>query len=120
MRCHYSVSTTPLPLLRGTGGQKRVFDHQFPGVVASCRPASPDKFGGMANPAILTVDDDPAVSRAVARDLRQRYGEQYRVVRAESGADALEALKELKLRGEQVALLLADYRLPSMHGTRRP
>src|SRR5690348_5392196 len=70
----------------------------------------------MANPAILTVDDDPAVSRAVARDLRQRYGEQYRVVRADSGADALEALKELKLRGEQVALLLADYRMPNMNG----
>src|SRR5690349_3721759 len=70
----------------------------------------------MANPAILTVDDDPAVSRAVARDLRQRYGEQYRVVRADSGADALDALKELKLRGEQVALLLADYRMPNMNG----
>jgi thioredoxin reductase (NADPH) len=70
----------------------------------------------MANPAILTVDDDPAVSRAVARDLRRQYGEQYRVVRADSGADALEALKELKLRGEQVALLLADYRMPNMNG----
>jgi thioredoxin reductase (NADPH) len=70
----------------------------------------------MANPAILTVDDDPAVSRAVARDLRRKYGEQYRVVRADSGADALDALKELKLRGEQVALLLADYRMPNMNG----
>jgi thioredoxin reductase (NADPH) len=70
----------------------------------------------MANPAILTVDDDPAVSRAVARDLRRKYGDQYRVVRADSGADALDALRELKLRGEQVALLLADYRMPGMNG----
>jgi thioredoxin reductase (NADPH) len=70
----------------------------------------------MANPAMLTVDDDPAVSRAVARDLRRQYGEQYRVVRASSGAEALDALREIKLRGEQVALLLADYRMPQMNG----
>ncbi|HXS61690.1 MAG TPA: FAD-dependent oxidoreductase [Streptosporangiaceae bacterium] len=66
--------------------------------------------------AMLTVDDDPGVSRAVARDLRRRYGEQYRIVRAESGADALEALHQMKLRGEQVAVLLADYRMPEMNG----
>ncbi len=65
---------------------------------------------------MLTVDDDPGVSRAVARDLRRRYGEQYRIVRAESGADALEALHQMKLRGEQVAVLLADYRMPEMNG----
>ncbi|MEW9532136.1 FAD-dependent oxidoreductase [Microbispora sp. NPDC049125] len=70
----------------------------------------------MPNPAILTVDDDPAVSRAVARDMRRRYGEDYRVVRAESGSDALDALREIKLRGEQVAVLLADYRMPQMNG----
>src|SRR5258706_10310555 len=70
----------------------------------------------MANPAILTIDDDPAVSRAVARDVRRRYGDSYRVVRADSGADALEALREIKLRGEQVAVLLADYRMPHMNG----
>ena len=46
-------------------------------------------------PVILTVDDDPAVSRAVARDLRRHYGERYRIVRAESGPDALETLNEL-------------------------
>jgi thioredoxin reductase (NADPH) len=69
-----------------------------------------------ARPAILTVDDDPDVSRAVARDLRRRYGEQYRVVRAESGDAALDALRELKLRGDQVAVLLADYRMPQMNG----
>ncbi|MGI8331822.1 FAD-dependent oxidoreductase [Actinomadura scrupuli] len=70
----------------------------------------------MANPAILTIDDDPAVSRAVARDVRRRYGERYRVVRADSGQAALEALREIKLRGEQVALMLADYRMPRMNG----
>ncbi|GAA4255699.1 FAD-dependent oxidoreductase [Dactylosporangium darangshiense] len=70
----------------------------------------------MAKPAILTVDDDPAVSRAVARDLRRQYGEDYRIVRADSGQEALDTLKELKLRGEQVAVLLADYRMPNMNG----
>ncbi|CAM3943844.1 FAD-dependent oxidoreductase [Tsukamurella ocularis] len=67
-------------------------------------------------PAILTVDDDPSVSRAVARDLRRKYGDEYRIVRAESGEQALEALKELKLRGDLVAALLADYRMPQMTG----
>jgi thioredoxin reductase (NADPH) len=66
--------------------------------------------------AILTVDDDPGVSRAVARDLRARYGGQYRIVRAESGTSALDALKELRLRGDEVAVLLADYRMPQMNG----
>jgi len=70
----------------------------------------------MANPAIVTVDDDPAVSRAVARDVRRQYGDRYRVVRASSGDEALEALREIKLRGEQVAVLLADYRMPQMNG----
>ncbi len=70
----------------------------------------------MANPAIVTVDDDPAVSRAVARDVRRRYGDRCRVVRAESGDAALEALREIKLRGEQVAVMLADYRMPRMNG----
>ncbi|NVN50461.1 FAD-dependent oxidoreductase [Mycolicibacterium hippocampi] len=67
-------------------------------------------------PVILTVDDDPAVSRAVARDLRRHYGEKYRIVRAESGPDALETLNELKLRGETVAVFVADYRMPQMSG----
>ena len=67
-------------------------------------------------PVMLTVDDDPAVSRAVARDLRRHYGEEHRIVRAECGADALGTLKELKLRGETVAMLIADYRMPRMSG----
>src|SRR4051795_4165796 len=69
-----------------------------------------------ARTVILTVDDDPGVSRAVARDLRRRYGESYRIVRAESGESALEALRELKLRGDLVAVILADYRMPNMNG----
>jgi thioredoxin reductase (NADPH) len=67
-------------------------------------------------PILLTVDDDPGVSRAVARDLRRQYGEGYRVVRSESGPDALKALRELKLRGDPVAVLLADHRMPDMTG----
>ena len=67
-------------------------------------------------PAIITVDDDPSVSRAVARDLRRQYGEDHRIVRGESGAQTLEVLRELKLRGEQVAVILADYRMPQMNG----
>ncbi|MEV7140521.1 FAD-dependent oxidoreductase [Streptomyces tauricus] len=69
-----------------------------------------------ARTVILTVDDDPGVSRAVARDLRRRYGETYRIVRAESGGSALDALRELKLRGDLVAVILADYRMPQMNG----
>src|SRR6266550_6455362 len=68
------------------------------------------------NPVLLTVDDDPGVSRAVARDLRRQYGETYRVVRTESGPQALETLRELKLRGDPVAVLLADHRMPDMSG----
>jgi thioredoxin reductase (NADPH) len=69
-----------------------------------------------ARPVLLTVDDDRAVSRAVARDLRRHYGDRYRVVRAESGDDALAALRELTARGETTALLLADHRMPGMTG----
>jgi thioredoxin reductase (NADPH) len=67
-------------------------------------------------PILLTVDDDPGVSRAVARDLRRHYGEAYRVMRTESGPQALETLRELKLRGDMVAVLLADHRMPDMSG----
>src|SRR3978361_1213475 len=70
----------------------------------------------MGKPVLLSVDDDPAVSRAVARDLRRHYGEHFRVLRASSAAEGLEALRELKLRGDAVAVLLADYRMPQMNG----
>jgi thioredoxin reductase (NADPH) len=69
-----------------------------------------------ARPVILTVDDDPGVSRAISRDLRRRYGENWRIMRAESGPDALEALKQLRLRGDQVAVIVADYKMPEMNG----
>jgi thioredoxin reductase (NADPH) len=71
---------------------------------------------GAARTAIVTVDDDAGVSRAVARDLRRRYGEQHRIVRAESGDAALDALREMRLRGDEVAVVVADYRMPGMNG----
>lgn len=70
----------------------------------------------MAKPAILTVDDDPEVLQAIARDLRHQYGDRFRVVRADSGAAALEAAQQLSLRNEPVALFLVDQRMPQMTG----
>ena len=70
----------------------------------------------MAKPVLITVDDDPEVLRAVERDLRKRYSDRYRVVRAESGGTALHALQTLKNRNEPVSLLLADQRMPEMSG----
>ncbi|HTZ91806.1 MAG TPA: FAD-dependent oxidoreductase [Streptosporangiaceae bacterium] len=85
-----------------------------PEVKANQAPApAPDS---KPRPAIVTVDDDPDVSRAVARDLRRRYGEQHRIVRAESGPAALDALRQMKLRGDLVAVILADYRMPELNG----
>ena len=70
----------------------------------------------MSKPTILTVDDDPLVSAAIARDLRSRYGADYRIVRAASGAEALAVLTELVLRDQAVALIAADQRMPQMTG----
>ena len=70
----------------------------------------------MVKPVLITVDDDPEVLRAVERDLRKRYSDRYRVVRADSGATALRALQALKNRNEPVSLLLADQRMPEMNG----
>jgi thioredoxin reductase (NADPH) len=70
----------------------------------------------VSKPILLTVDDDPSVSRAVARDLRRRYGEDFRILRADSGPGALDALQEVLLRGDKVAVILADYRMPGMNG----
>jgi len=67
-------------------------------------------------PVLLTVDDDPSVSRAVARDLRRHYGSGYRIVRADNGSEALDLIRDLILRGDQVAAILADYRMPRMNG----
>ncbi len=68
-------------------------------------------------PAIVAVDDDPAVLAAVSRDLRRGFGERFRVLRATSGAEALGVLRELRTRGDQVAMLIADQRMPGMPGT---
>jgi thioredoxin reductase (NADPH) len=68
-------------------------------------------------PAILAVDDEPTVLAAVSRDLRRGFGDRYRIVRAGSGPEALELLGELRRRGDAVALMVADQRMPGMEGT---
>jgi thioredoxin reductase (NADPH) len=68
-------------------------------------------------PAIVAVDDEPAVLAAVARDLRRGFGERYRIMRSGSGAEALDLLAELRTRGDAVAMLIADQRMPGMSGT---
>src|SRR5271156_696019 len=70
----------------------------------------------MQKPVILTVDDDPEVLRAVERDLKKRYEERYRVLRAESGRVALDLLRRLQQRNDAVALRLVDHRMPEMNG----
>lgn len=80
-------------------------------------PARADGGGDAVKPAILTVDDDPAASQAITRDLRRQYGADYQVVRANSGADALDVLAEYALRERPVALVVSDQRMPVMTGT---
>ena len=70
----------------------------------------------MARAVILTVDDDPAVSQAVARDLRSRYASDYRIVSAHSGAEAIDVIEELARRDQPVALIVSDHRMPEMTG----
>jgi thioredoxin reductase (NADPH) len=70
-----------------------------------------------SRPVILTVDDDPQVLAAIERDLRLRYQSDYRVLKASSGRDALEAARQLKQRGTPIALFLVDQRMPEMTGT---
>jgi thioredoxin reductase (NADPH) len=70
----------------------------------------------MAKPILLTIDDDPDVLSAIARDLRGEYGSEYRVLRADSGDAALEVVQELKATGVPVALFLSDQRMPGMGG----
>src|SRR3954471_22891651 len=70
----------------------------------------------MSNPTILAVDDDPLVSAAITRDLADEYGGDYRVLGATSGAQAVDLLTRLTLRGDPVALVLADQRMPAMTG----
>jgi len=70
----------------------------------------------MAKPILFSVDDDPDVLRAIERDLRSQYGADYRVIGSDSPEKALEILKQLKVRNDSVALLLADQRMPRMNG----
>lgn len=70
----------------------------------------------MANPVIMTIDDDTAVLNAIERDLRKKFGRGYRVVKANSGAAGLETLRQLQARNESVALFLTDQRMPQMTG----
>jgi len=70
----------------------------------------------VAKATILTVDDDPVVSQAIARDLRKQYGAEFRIVRVSSGAEALAVLAELALRDRAVALIASDQRMPAMTG----
>ncbi len=70
----------------------------------------------MPKPVLLTVDDDADVLRAVERDLRRKYAENYRILRADSGPAALDLLRKLEQRNDPVALLLADHRMPQMNG----
>jgi thioredoxin reductase (NADPH) len=70
----------------------------------------------MAQPTLLTVDDDRELLSAITRDLRPKYGNDFRVLRADSGATAIDTLKQIKLRNETVALFLVDQRMPRMSG----
>ena len=71
----------------------------------------------MATPVIITVDDEPQVLNAIERDLRRHFRNEYRIIKANSGAEALDALRKLKERATPVALLLSDQRMPQMGGT---
>jgi len=70
----------------------------------------------MPKPILLSVDDDAQVLRAIERDLRSQYGADYRVIGSDSPERALDLLKQLKVRNDSVALLLADQRMPRMNG----
>lgn len=70
----------------------------------------------MAKPILLSVDDDADVLRAIERDLRSQYGADFRVIGSDSPAHALDILKQLKVRNDSVALMLADQRMPQMNG----
>src|SRR5690349_12006436 len=71
----------------------------------------------MPKPVILAVDDEPEVLNAVERDLRHHYSSAYRVLKARSGTEALDATRQLKQRGSAIALFLVDERMPGMSGT---
>ena len=69
-----------------------------------------------SKPVIFTLDDDPEVLQAIQRDLRREFGKDYRIMRADGGAEALDALQQMKLRNDEVALFLVDQRMPEISG----
>ena len=71
----------------------------------------------MTKPVILVVDDDAQVLAAVRRDLRAKYRETYTVISASSGEEALATIKELKARGDSLAIIISDQRMPGLQGT---
>src|SRR5512147_776597 len=71
----------------------------------------------MKLPFILIIDDDVQVLRAIQRDVRNKFRDDYKVLATESATEALEALRELKLKNETVALFISDQRMPEMEGT---
>src|SRR5215510_323154 len=70
----------------------------------------------MSEPIIFVVDDDPQVLAAIRRDLKSRYQSEYRVLAAASGESALQTIRELKTRGDAIAMLITDQRMPGMLG----
>src|SRR5436190_23835281 len=70
----------------------------------------------MSEPVILAVDDDPQVLAAIRRDLRSRYRTDYRVLAANSGETAIDLVQELKTRGDALAMVISDQRMPSVLG----
>lgn len=71
----------------------------------------------MKKPIILTVDDELEVSNAIERDLRSQFGRNYKIIRTNSGREALETIRQLKKRNDPIALFLTDQRMPEMEGT---
>jgi len=71
----------------------------------------------VTKPALIVVDDDPQVLAAVRRDLRSRYRESYTVISASSGEEALSTVRELKSRGDELAMVISDQRMPGLQGT---
>src|SRR4051794_4877553 len=70
----------------------------------------------MSEPIIIVIDDDPQVLAAIRRDLKERYQTDYRILAARSGESALETVRELKVRGDTLAMLISDQRMPGMLG----
>ena len=74
------------------------------------------KIKKMKLPFIIIIDDDIQVLRAIQRDVRNKFREEYKVLATESASEALEAIKELKMKNETVALFISDQRMPEMEG----